>query len=303
MSLNAAVLAAIEEQAKVKDVNEVVKGGGGEYEQPPVGRATATLIGYIEVGIQKREWTDKGKKQSKNEDTALLIWELAGGKYKPKEVEIDGATVLIPYRMTMKLAISQNEKAHYYKVFKMLNYSGQYRIPAQCVGNHYLIHIFGGEREDKTEWRSLKGPNGFLIEAPQVTTLIDPAGDPTDQDNIRVVPVPKPTPISEQRVFLWEFCDKGQWDSLYIDGEYPAKDGKPAVSKNKFQNMIREAQNFAGSPIQKLLGDQALDLSSSPLAGNTDATPSSSDSAPSTVSAGQVNMAGGAADDALADLV
>lgn len=294
MSLNAAVLKAIEEQAKVKDVNEATVGGGSVYEQPPVGRAVGTLIGYIEVGVQTREWTDKGKKMSKDEDTALLIWELNGGKYKPKEVEVDGQKVLVPYRMTMKLAISQNEKAHYYKVFKMLNYSGQYRIPAQCVGNHYLIHIFGDKREDGTEWRSLKGPNGFLIEPPQVQTLLDPAGDPSDENNIKVVPVPKPEQISDARVFLWEFCDKGQWDSLYIDGEYPAKDGKPAVSKNKFQNLIRGAKNFQGSPIQKLLGDQALDLSSSPLA---------AEAAPEEKPAAQVNMAGGAADDALAGLV
>lgn len=294
MSLNAAVLKAIEEQAKVKDVNEATVGGGSVYEQPPVGRAVGTLIGYIEVGVQTREWMDKGKKMSKDEDTALLIWELNGGKYKPKEVEVDGQKVLVPYRMTMKLAISQNEKAHYYKVFKMLNYSGQYRIPAQCVGNHYLIHIFGDKREDGTEWRSLKGPNGFLIEPPQVQTLLDPAGDPSDENNIKVVPVPKPEQISDARVFLWEFCDKGQWDSLYIDGEYPAKDGKPAVSKNKFQNLIRGAKNFQGSPIQKLLGDQALDLSSSPLA---------AEAAPEEKLAAQVNMAGGAADDALAGLV
>lgn len=295
MSLNAAVLAAIEEQAKVKDVNEAVKGGGGDYEQPPVGRATATLIGYVEVGIQKREWMDKGKKQSKEEDTALLVFELNGGKYKPREVEVNGEKVLIPFRMTARLAISQNEKAHYYKVFKMLNYSGQYRIPAQCVGNHYLVHIFGDKREDGSEWRSLKGPNGFLIEPPQVSVLIDQAGDPSDPDNIKTVPVPKPEVVSEQRVFLWEFCDKGQWDSLYIDGEYPAKDGKPAKSKNTFQNMIREAKNFMGSPIQKLLGDQALDLSNSPMA--------QAEPAPAKAELPEANIAGGAADDALAGLV
>lgn len=263
----AAIAAAVAQAAKQTNVNEATKGGGG-YEQPEMGLTVITLLGYIEVGIQPHEFTDPKKgKVVEDKDTALFIFELNGGKNKAKIVEKeDGEKITVAKRMTVRLPISRNEKAHYYKLFKALNYSGEYTHPAQCVGLHYVVKVEGGKSEKTgNEWRSLKGPSGYAIQPPIV---MNAEGDE--------VAVPKPAIIGEPKVFLWDFAGKEMWDSLYIDGEYPArkdeKTGKeyPAKSKNVLQNQIKEAKNFMGSPIQKLLGDEALDLSNSPVSESGD---------------------------------
>jgi hypothetical protein len=138
------------------------------------------------------------------------------------------------------------------------------------VGKHFLSQVYVNENgypalRDKV--------NGYKIDAPVVIK-----GDPLDPENCQKVPVPAPARSdSTNRVFLWDYACQEMWDTIFIDGEYeareaePAKDGKPAraavpaKSKNKFQLMIKKALNFQGSPMQKILGEEALNLSESPL--------------------------------------
>ena len=54
------------------------------------------------------------------------------------------------------------------------------------------------------------------------------------------------------------------WDSIYIDGTGPDKlddEGniiREGGSKNKYQEKIKAAENFAGSPIDELLNGGSL---------------------------------------------
>ena len=77
--------------------------------------------------------------------------------------------------------------------------------------------------------------------------------------------IPKPVVHSAFRLFLWDVPSKEMWDSLYIDGTYPAKiDDKtkaviyPERSKNVIQEKILSAVNFKGSPLADIIGEDAL---------------------------------------------
>lgn len=281
----AAIAAAVAKAASQINVNEATK-GGGEYKQPELGLTVVTLIGYVETGVQVHKWKDdKGQQQQGDKDTALFIFELNGGKNKAEVIKKDdGTEVTIAKRMTVRLPISRNEKSGYFKLFKQLNYSGEFTHPAQCVGKHYITNVFGGKDNEGKEWRTLKN---CPMQAPVVL-------DPNSGDER---PIPAPQVFSEFRIFLWDYCDKVQWDALYIDGEYPAAEGKPAKSKNVFQNEIKGAKNFVDSPIFKIVAEEALALDDSPLAADPAATPATD------ALDVQPNVAGGSAEDPLASLL
>ncbi len=285
---NAAIQAAIAAAAAQKDMNNATAGGGGDYVPPKAGVTVVTLVGYVEIGIHQH---DIPNKPSWDSDDVQLIFELNGGANKAEEV--DGKK--IAKRITVTEKLSLNEKANFYKIFQQLNYAKDPAIThmAQLVGKHFLadvIVITKGEGDKKRSFATLKGPNGYNFRAPQITKQIDPMGDPLDPANQQVILIPKPEQISESRVFLWDYANQEMWDALYIDGSYEAKDGKPAKTKNVLQEAIKSAKNWVGSPMQKILGEEALSgLAESPLA---------QDPAPSAPAAGD-----SAGEDPLADLM
>jgi len=254
----AAIAAALAKAAEQND-QRVATAGGGDYEQPKAGLSIVTLIGYIELGIQKHEIPGKPPYDSND---VSLIFELNGGVNKGEMVE----GKLVCKRLTITEKLSTNEKAHFFKVFNQLNYDGQATHMTQLLGKHFLGTVYMDKKGDK-EYATFKGPSGYNFTAPVVIK-----GDPLDPENQTKVPVPAPARAdADNKVFLWDYACKEMWDLIYIDGEYeavPAKDGKPARparSKNRFQDTIRKAKNFATSPIKAILGEEALDLADSPL--------------------------------------
>lgn len=262
--VQAAIQTAIAKAASQTDQGKAVK-GGGDYQPPKAGLSIITLVGYIEQGVHLHEIPNKPSYESND---VQLIFELNGGANKAEEV--DGK--LIAKRITVTEKLSQNEKANYLKIFNAMNYDGQATHGAQLLGKHFLADVFVTEGKDKNMYASLKGPNGYTIRAPIVIK-----GDPLDPENQTKVAVPAPVRAqADNKVFLWDYASQEMWDSLFIDGEYEArkdeKTGKeyPAKSKNVIQNKIKEALNWKGSPMQKILGEEALSLTDSPLTG-TDA--------------------------------
>lgn len=259
--VQAAIQAAIAKAAAQTDQSVATK--GGDYQPPKAGLSIITLIGYIEQGVHLHEIPNKPSYESND---VTLIFELNGGANKAEEV--DGK--LIAKRISVTEKLSQNEKAHYFKIFNAMNYDGQATHGAQLLGKHFLADVFVTEGKDKKQYASLKGPNGYTIRAPIVIK-----GDPLDPDNQQKVVVPAPVRAqADNKVFLWDYASQEMWDSLFIDGEYEArkdeKTGKeyPAKSKNVLQNKIKEALNWKGSPMQKILGEEALSLAESPLTGD-----------------------------------
>lgn len=284
-AVQAAVAAAIAKAAQ--QVNQGEATSGGDYVPPEAGLSVITLVGYVEVGIHQH---DIPNKPSYDSNDVQLIFELNGGKNKGEIV--DGK--LVCKRITVTEKLSSNEKANFFKIFNQLNYDGQATHMAQLVGRHFLGTVYHDKSKDgKKTYATFKGPNGYNFSAPVVIK-----GDPLDPENQTKVAVPAPAVASPDfKVFLWDYASKEMWDSLFIDGEYEAKDGKPARSKNVLQDKIRSAKNFATSPIKAILGEEALDLSESPLAGSSDTTVADPEADPLV----DTNLSGAVADTAAED--
>ena len=231
-------------------------GGGTDIAPAAEGPCLMRFIGYVELGKQKG--TFKGAPTVK--EKVRLIFELTGKRHQP--VELPNGDKL-PYRVTVEENYSLNEKASFFKIFQRMNYRQDAQHIVQLLGEGFKGEIHhrkwtGKDNKERIEV-TLKGPGGYTIAPPRKE-------DEDSETGYVAVAVPEAT--SPIRCFLWEQADLNQWASLFIDGEYPErKDDKgnvtaPAKSKNVFQNTIKNAVNFKGSPIYTLLAasGQSLDI-------------------------------------------
>jgi len=227
---------AIAAAAEVEDINEAQAGDFGP--SIPEGPCRLRFSGYIEIGKQEKEW--KGVK--KDVEKAYLIFEVSGPKIEARE---DGE----PHTVRVQLNKSQSEKSAYYKLFRKMNQAtgNKAKVFAQMLGEAFrgkIRHNVVGEGDDKRTYVNLTDEDGSFQIAP--TYYNDE--ETGERKEVPVAPMKGP-----ERCFIWAFPDKDQWDSLFIDGEWEAKDGKPAKSKNFYQERIKSAKNWVGSPMQELL--------------------------------------------------
>lgn len=230
-------------------------GGGGDYKPPAAGPTRLRFIAYIELGKQKTSW--QGKEKIK--ERVMLTFELSGPKHPPTITE---SGEKIPLRISITESLSLNEKANFYKLFNRMNYAGKAKHMVQLLGEAYkatVVHdTFKGKDGTDVTVAKLRNDSGYTIEPPRYEVVNpDDHEEPGPTGEFKVLSVAPA--ISQQRCFLWAHADMAQWASIFIDGEYEArkdKDGKitaPAKSKNVYQNTIKLALNFKGSPIHTLL--------------------------------------------------
>lgn len=245
------------------DHTKTVAGGGGEggdYTPPAEGRARARFVGYVETGKHTRSF--KGQPKTKQE--LRLFFELSGPKHPPREV--DGKKY--PHIIEVEESLSLHEKANWPKLFAKLNYSGKAKHPVELLGSAYLVTVThrkwakaGEDKSDPTKWTGvdpkLRGNDGsYNIDPPSFE-------DPETGETRAVKVDPAITPL---RAFLWNNPSKEQWDSIFIEGEWPErkdKDGKvtkKAASKNVLQLRCRAADNFGGSPLDEMLKANGISL-------------------------------------------
>lgn len=243
-----------------KDMTKAQTGGGGDYVPPAEGKCNLRLVGYIELGKHKDQVPGKPVTIKPKVE---LIFELSGAKHKPTETE-DGTK--IPHRISVVTNFSLNEKATFFKIFQQLNYAGTATHIVDLLGKAYRGTVYHRKykKADGSEGvaADLKVKGGAYVFEPPRYEIVDPESGPTGEyAELRVDP-----PISPIRAFLWEMPDMEQWQSLFIEGEYPARvDEKgnvtlPAKTKNVFQAKIKNAVNFAGSPIALLLAGNGVSL-------------------------------------------
>jgi hypothetical protein len=244
--------------AKGVDLSQAKAGGDFEREVAAAGPCRLRFVGYIETGEHMDEYQGKPKKVNR----AYLTFEVSGPKHPPIKLQ-DGTEV--PHLITFDLSISQSEKAHYYKLFNRMNHEGSAKHFVGLLGKAYkgeIIHKPGKRQGKDVVYVELydKKAGAFTI-APALY-------DDPETGEIKPLPVaPAKTPL---KCFVWAMADKAMWDSIFIDGEWPArKDAQgnitsPAKSKNRYQNEIRSALNFAGSPAQLVSGAQPLNLDLEP---------------------------------------
>ena len=225
MSAKLAALQALAAQDVAEsgiDLNEAVQGGGGGRLLPE-GYAFGRLVEYIEFGNQPQEFQGQAK------DPALeftLGFALTGQGYQND----DGTPYIV---RTYNTALSRNEKARAFKLFKALNWKGTAKSFAQLLGETFLVKIKQVPKS-KTDPKIVSriDLDGFLPPLDPVTR--QPYGIPEASDDL-------------YRLFLWSRPTKEAWDALYIAGEYEGK------SKNRIQEQILAALDFQGSPLQQLL--------------------------------------------------
>lgn len=238
--------------ATAPNMNEAQQGGGGDYTPPAEGIARARLVGYVETGIHEKN-VGAGKPPVQKPQVKL-IFELSGPNHQPKVLE-DGTK--LPHRITVDENYSLNEKANFYKLFRRMNWKGAATHMSQLLGEAFLVtikHKVTGEGDKKRTYANIRDEAGYTVQPPR---YVDPLSNQT-------VEVPVDPPISALRLFVWNAPTellKPMWDSLFIDGEYPANGDRPARSKNVLQEEIKAALNFKQSPIWEVLQTGGVELS------------------------------------------
>jgi len=228
MSMTIQEMMALANQAaeQAPDMTEAQKGGGGAR-MLPAGYAYAQLVEVVEMGNHAQEFQGKAKDPALEVQLGFALFDTADRKY----ANDDGTPYIVrPY----SFAISRNEKARAFLLFKLLNWKGTKKHFAQLLGDKFLVKIVH-EAKSKTD-----------------TTLvsrIDMKGFLPPLDAASQMPYPIPdAPADMYRLFLWSHPTKEGWDALHVDGTYD--DGK---SKNYVQEKLMSALDFMGSPLQQLL--------------------------------------------------
>lgn len=239
-----------------EDLNYSVDGEG--FAPPEAGPAMLRFIRYIEVGKETKEGTnDKGVAVMRSYDRAWLYFELVSKKHAPI-VSSDGR--LFPHVLRVKLNKSMSSRGSYTKVFKQMNFvlgpdgkkvQGPAKHFIQLLGKGYtgtVQHVKGEANEQgKTRiWGTLKDKIGnVFVNAPF-------SQDADDEGNLIDKPVSIPVGVEKQMCFNWngpETRFEQFWDSIYIPTPPAGEDGVAPKSRNIFQDEIRAAENFEGSPI------------------------------------------------------
>lgn len=230
------------------DMNEAKAGGGIDFPIPAAGPVRLRFVGYVELGVHE------DTKFNKKKELVRLYFELSGPKHPPMDHDGKKIPQIISFEMTKSLV----EKAHFFKLFKRMNHTGQFKHMAQMLGAAFMgtiHHNEQGEGDKKRTYANLYNADGYTIRPPFFETMNEETGDMESR------PVPIDAPLSPLKCFLWDAPVglKDMWDSLFIDGKTEdRKDEKtgevtPGKSKNFLQNKIKAAVNFPGSPIAELL--------------------------------------------------
>lgn len=247
-----------------------IKQGGGDFAPRilPKGYALVRPVEYIEYGVHKQP-----DFQGKPKDPCaefILGFAIVGGQgintdgVKEKYVSDEDATAKkFPIVRTFPTALKFFDKAAAVKIHKALNNMGKQsthivqKLPESPL---YLLKV---EHETPT-----KGKSAGKLRHKLCFTELQPALDAVTADPIEA---PKVEP-SMIKAFLWDKPSIGQWDSIFVEGVWEAREAKPAegdkpaqaarpaISKNKDQEKIMSALNFEGSPIAQLLAKAGRDV-------------------------------------------
>lgn len=203
--------------------------GGSAPRLLPEGYALGRLVGYVEYGMQPREFG--GKPQ----DPAILFhleFALFGEGY----ANPDGSPVVL---RTYADAISNNERSRCITMFNLLNWKKTAKSFPQLLGEPFLVPVINvPRRKGDTQLVSRIDVKRFL--------------PPIDAVSKRPYDIPE-APDDVYRLFLWSHPTLEGWESLKIEGV--DDDGN---SRDFVRNTILQALDFQGSALQQLLQGAGL---------------------------------------------
>lgn len=257
MAMTPEKLAALAALNKQKGTDQTQASVGFTSETPEEGACTLRLIDYIELGQHEDEY--QGEKKTPKQ--VYLNFEVSGPKW-PAENPETGRTK--PFTIGFTLTLSNSDRATFHKLFTTMAQGTDAKHMMELLGHPFVGEIIHNKSKDgKKTYANLNSKaKGYTIK-PAFDEIPNRATGGVDR-----IPVEVPELVSPIRCFLWDFADKEQWDSIFIDGITPAKTDEktgeelyPARSKNWLQGLIRNALNFKGSPIADVLeGAGELDL-------------------------------------------
>lgn len=216
-SLESMLATAIETQAV--DMTETGT-GGFEKVVLPKGSYNCRMIEYVEYG--KRTPLHQGKPTGR---PAVLNFKVGFCFYGPNGEEV--------HIRSLRMPMSNSEKANAKKLFDRMNYGGQFKHFAQGLNQCFRMELDVAEKDGKEY-------NTMVFETLSPLPKFDPnTGTPIN------LPEFNPTDL---KLFLWSNPTKESWDSLFIEGT-----NDKGKSKNFIQEDILQAVDYAGSPLQALL--------------------------------------------------
>ena len=243
--------------AQAEDQTQMKEGGGGfERSTPEAGICTLRLRQYIETGSHK----GNNPKYPKPSMQVMLRFEVNSKRHLIEYDDADGNTQKVPNTIDVYLP-KGGATSKYGRLFKALNYSGRFNHFAEMVGaGAWKATITHNKVGDKT-YANLDKDGAWTFEAPTFQANDPETGMPVGE--VKQIPVAELD--GDPQVFLWE--NKGLtdeqylslWDDIFIEGEYEAKDDKPAKSKNWIQEKIMANLKYKGSRMEKLVGAGAAD--------------------------------------------
>lgn len=226
MSILAKFAAQIAEHKEIAaDMTQVQKGGGGSKLWPE-GYVLARLTEYVELGSHAEEFQGEMKPSAPKFKLGFRMFG-EGYMYDGQ----DGAEAEPGNISTFELTISRNEKAKAFKLFAKMNYDKDCTNFAEMLGNAYMIKIVH---------KKGSGPDAKVTARLDLESILPPLDPLTKQ------PYPVPDAAEKHyRLFLFDNPSQEQWDSLFL----------PNSTEESFLHArIREADNFAGSAVEALVG-------------------------------------------------
>lgn len=244
MNLPAHIQAAMAAQANT--AVDMTNQSGGDFVKVmyPTGTVFARLVEITEFGTQVQRYNEKTKKTPEPCPEMQLGFALYGtynGMVGDKHVqgtyhdtETGMWAMFRPWRHTIK-TFSNSTNA---KLFNALNI-----------------------KKDKKHWYEMLGslwaiPMEYVVKDGKAynNLLIEKAGLPIDMMTGQPYPIPN-TPESQYRVFFWNHPTPESWESLAIEGT-----NDKGESKDFIRNQILKATDFAGSPLDIMLGGSVPSL-------------------------------------------
>lgn len=251
-NLNSLVSGAV----AVQKVDMCETGTGGAFESIVLepGSYNCQYIEYVEYGKRVPMYQGKptGRPPVLNVKVGFLFHDGQGNTVRIR---------------SLRLSVSNSEKAAFKKFFDRLNMNKDIQHAAQKLGQGFRMEVDVIEKDGKKY-------NTMKLET--LSTL--PKFDPNTGDKIEL-PALKPEDV---KIFLWDNPTQETWDSLFIEGT----NEKTGKSKNFIQEDILQAVDYNGSPLQALLeggvpSPESL-ATSAPTAPTADPTPApAAPSAPS----------------------
>ena len=232
---------------------------------PREGAALFRMCSYIELGKEETEWQGNKKVVTK----VLIEFELSHPDHIVEGEKKDGDKYRIVPKVQVRLNKSSSDLSGYMKLYKALNYNGEYagKKPtlAQFLGKPFFgnVHHNKAKTGDKV-YVNISKDGAYTIGAPRVPKTDPTTGLPVPGE-FNEIPVPELS--NEPRLFIFGDANstpekiRAMWESLYIDG------------KNWIQGSIRESLGFDETPEGEVINGTTAALESAVTAIASEPTP------------------------------